>query len=162
MTLPAPTPLTYGGGGGGGGGLSAEADEVVYLDQGNSNQPFIRRYRKGTTGVQSAVNDFELDGSTAYVVTGPVIPSGLQPVGTAASFGLYNVTYQRLANSSVTIPAGALSIQYVVIADGVTVEGVAVPAGVAITHEVAGGVAGAVDFVADVSGDVLIATESAA
>ena len=106
--------------------------------------------------------DYELDGTTVYVVTGPVTLAGVQPVGVGANFGLFNVTYQRLANGAVTIAAGALSIQYVVIADGVTVEGVSVPAGVAVTHEVTGGVAGAVDFVADVTGDVLIAIESAA
>lgn len=132
------------------------------LDEGNSNEPFIRRYRKGTTGIQTAVNDFELDGSTIYATTGPVIPAGIQPVGFAASFGLVNVTYQRLTNASVTIGAGALAIQYVVIEAAVTVEAVPVPVGVAITHEVPGGVIDAVDFVADATGDVLIIVESAA
>ena len=159
MTLPAPAPLTISGGGGGG-GITAEADEVVLLDAGASNTPFIRRYRKGDTGAQTAALDFQLDGVTAYVATGPVIPSGLQPVGVAR--GLVNLTYQRLSNSSVTIAAGALSIQYLVIADGVTVDTVAVPAGAAVTHEIDGGVIAAVDFVADATGDVLIIVESAA
>lgn len=228
MTVPAPIPLEYGsGGGGGGGGLNAEADELLFLDEGNSGQPFIRRYVKDADGIQTAAGDFEIDGSTVYAPTGPEVPvgdwadypglvnsvtivpmldagndylpflrrirfdrqgfnsgtpvnfemngttvyagfvgpavaTGIQPVGSANSFGLFNVTYQRLTNNSVTIAAGALSIQYIVISDGVTVEGVAVPAGIAVTHEVAGGVAAAVDFVADVTGDVLIAVESAA
>lgn len=163
MTLPAPTPLDPGsGGGGGGGGLNSEADEALYLDTGNDNTPFIRRYLKDDDGVQTSAVDYELDGSTTYALVGPEIPSGLQPVGTDSSFGAYDITYQRLTNGSTTVAAGALAIQYAVIADGVTVDAVAVPAGVAVTHEFPGGIAAALDFVADVTGDVLIAVETAA
>ena len=75
MTLPAPTPLDPGsGGGGGGGGLNAEADEVLFVDEGNSEQPFIRRYLKDDNGVQTSAIDYELDGSTVYATVGPATP----------------------------------------------------------------------------------------
>ena len=164
MTLPAPTPLDGGGGGGGGGGgITSEADEILLIDEGNSDEPFLRRFVKDDNGVISGTVDTELDGTTAYVATGPVGPATVQP-STLGTDPNVVVTYTRLTNASSTITAGALAVQYVVIADSVTVEGVAVPANVGITHEVPGGTTDSLAFDATGggTGDVLIIEERAA
>jgi len=98
----------------------------------------------------------------------PIAQSAPQPTsGTPTAHGLAPnaaATYSRLTNATVTIPAGALAVQYYVITDGVTVEGVPVPANIAVTHEVPGATTDALDFDATGagSGDVLIIEERAA
>lgn len=64
----------------------------------------------------------------------------------------------RVTAASHTTQAGARSVQYVVIADTVTVDGVAVPANVAITHHIHGAVVDPVAFDAT-AGDVLVIEE---
>lgn len=71
-----------GGGGGGGGGLTAEADEIVLIDEGNSDTPFLRKYLKDDDGLITGTTDTELDGTTVYAVTGPEAPV----TGIAAAF----------------------------------------------------------------------------
>ena len=137
--------------------MSAEADELLLYDAG-ADTYFLRRFTRDGTGALTGTTDVELDGSTAYVATGPVEPTGLD---TAAGPNVV-VTYTRATNTTVNVAAGALAVHYLVIADAVTVEGVAVPTGVPVTHEVKGYTTDALTIVADATGDVLVIEERAA
>lgn len=91
-------------------------------------------------------------GGPTYTDAAPIIT---RPTDAGPAFA---TTYNRfvLADSPVTVAAGALRVLYVVLADGVTVEGKAVPVGVSVVHGSDGFLTPALDFVIDATGDVLV------
>lgn len=153
MTVPAPTPLA--GVGGGGGGLTAEADQLVLADTGNSDTLFLRQYERDVAGAVTGTTDTQLDGTTAYVEVGPSVPYVAPATGLAVSVNRYTN-----ADSPVTIAAGAVNVTVLTIADAVTVEAAAVPAGVAVSF---GGVEGhttaELAVVLDATGEALVVEE---
>lgn len=169
MTVPAPAPLTAGGGSSG--GLTAETDEVLLVDSGNASTPFIRRFDKDAAGLIVDFDDYALDGSTPYVFTGPAVPfSPTQTVYTDASPQIVRpsnagpatvITYNRYvaANSPVVVAANALRVHIVAVADDVTVEGIAVIAGVGFSHGVDGFRTQALDVTIAGSGVALVVEE---
>lgn len=173
MTVPAPAPLVAGGGGGGG-GLTAESDELILVDSGNANTPFIRRLEKDDAGLVTDFDDYALDGSTPYVFVGPAVP--FSPTQTVYSDGsplivrptnagpASVVDYNRYvaADSPVTIAPNALRVHYVVIADGVAIEGEDVPAGVGVSHGFDGFRTDTLAITISGGGDVLVIEERAA
>lgn len=153
MTLPAAPPLGYGGGGGGGTG-NATADVLLMRDDGNDTL-FLRRLPRDSSGTPGAAVDTQLDGSTAYAVTGSPIPVTTLPRGPVGSVVVTSVG--NLGNHTTT--AGRSSVTYFVEAAGVTLDGVALPANSAHTLEIPGGTLAALAFVTDASGLVTVIEE---
>lgn len=160
MTLPAADPLTSGGGGGGG-GITAEADQLVLYDDGTDTY-FLRRYVKDDTGGGVSIVDTELDGTTAYAVSAEanVVQAPIQPTG--GPNVVYTADRYLVGDSPVVIPAGALEVKYVVLADDVSWNGVAIPAGERVAHGIDGTTTGAMTFTITGSGEVLVIEERAA
>jgi hypothetical protein len=59
----------------GGAGITSEADELIMLDSGNANTPYILRTVKDINGLVTAAPVFEMDGITVYgAFVGPGVP----------------------------------------------------------------------------------------
>lgn len=155
MTLPAPAPLTAGGGGGG--GITAETDPVLWYDIDNDAY-FLRHVAYGDDGAVDSVTITDATGG-AFTPSANIEPAGIQP--TAEVGAEVVVTYTRVtADTTTNVAAGALAVQIYVVADTVTVEGAAVPSGVAITHDIEGRTTDALAIVTSGgSADVLIIEE---
>ena len=151
MTIPAPTPISSGGGGGSG-GLNVEADVLLMRDSANDTL-FLRRFPRDVDGVPGTAVDTQLDGSTAYVLTGSAVPVSTLPLGPAGTVTPTRVPVSTTHNTT----AGAALVSYAVIAAGVTLDGEALPVGFADTIRAApGGTLPALAFVTDGTGDVLV------
>ena len=110
---------------------------------------------RATTGS----SDTELDGTTAYVVTGTAV---LAVDGSGrATGGAPVITRVTTGNSPFSTTAGRRAVTYVVVADGVTVGGVAVPANTGHTFWSPDADQPAITFTADATGDVLVIQEAA-
>lgn len=139
-------------------GLTAEADQTVLYDT-SAKAYFLRRYVKDSSGAVTSKVDTQLNGTSSFTVSaeGNVTHAPIQ----AARGPNVAVTYTRVTTATTTnIAAGALAVQYYVAAATVTVNGAAVPAGVGITHDIAGATTAALTVVT--SGgtpDVLIIEE---
>ncbi|MEU1852933.1 hypothetical protein ABZ499_27620 [Streptomyces sp. NPDC019990] len=111
--------------------------EILCDDDGAGNvTAFLRRYTVDSTGTTVPV-DTQLDGTTAYTVTGTVVRCDAEQP--AAPNPLIDSTIQRQTGvGTVTIPAGARSITLVVYAGSPTLAigggtAVAVAAGTSLT-----------------------------
>lgn len=173
MTITAPDPLAGASGGGGGGGLTAESDEILLVDSGNSNTPFIRRFEKDDAGLITDFDDYQLDGTTAYVFTGPAIPASdvysdsapliVRPSNAGPEL-VSDINRYTNADTPVAIAAGALRVSIIVIADGVTVgvggnPAVTVDQGVSVDFGMDGMTTDSIDIGLDGTGVALVIEE---
>lgn len=143
-------------GGGGGGGLTAESDPLLWYDEG-ANVYYLKVAEFDDTGAFTGYALIDDAGAT-YVPVGPTRPAagGLTQVGVGA------VTPTRVNNTTHNSAAGNLATHYIVIADAVTVDGVAVPANTGHTFDMRpDALVPAIAFVADATGDVLVIEEAA-
>lgn len=118
--------------------------EVLCDVNAGVSTPFLRHYQSDPSGAVVA-EDFELDGTTAYPVTGTVTVCSEQP---PANPVIDSTAQRQTGAGTVTIPAGARSVTLMVFAGAPTVSiggdpAVAFPAGSTATWGVdRGGQAG--------------------
>lgn len=146
-------------GGGTAGALTAESDPLVWYDLDNDVY-FFRNVVKDDTGTITGVTITDLAGGV-YFPSANTEPAGIQP--TAELGPNMAVTPTRLVNATANIAAGALAVQWYVIADGVTLGGVSLPLGVGATSEQRGYTTPllAFDATGGGTGDVFILEERA-
>lgn len=155
MTLPTPTPLSAGGGGGG--GLTAESDPTGVWYDPVAEIYFTKTIEYDDAGVFAGYDDRNLAGA-AITPDASSYPAVSLVGGPDATVTVTRVT---TGNSPFSSAAGNAATHYIVIADAVTVEAVAVPANTGHTFEVPGRTVPAIDFTADATGDVLVIEEAA-
>lgn len=93
--------------GGGGGGLTAETNEVVLIDQGNSDHAFLRKLVHNAAGAVTGATYVELDGTTAYTPLGTIsLAPATQPVSGSVTATISGTPSVSISGTPTTTRSG--------------------------------------------------------